>query len=443
MVNEVLNSLFIIFILILISAFFSVSEISLAASRKTKLKMISDSGDTRADLVIKFQEKPGKFFTVVQIGLNAVAILGGIVGEDSFARKLDLFFQRFFSESVAGNLGSISSFILVTSAFVLFADLTPKRMGMIAPELISIRIIKPMRFCITIFSPIVWFFDALANLFFKIFKIPTTRNDDVTSEDIYALVEAGVMAGVLNKEEHKFIENVFDLDQRTVPSAMTPREDVVYFEKSETDEMIRAKIAAHPHSKFIICENDIDHIIGYVDSKDLLNRVLSNQSISLDSGVTITSVLMFPDTITLSEALESFKTSKEDFAVVLNEYAIVMGVITLNDVLTTLMGGLVSQGDEEQIVKRDDHSWLIDGVTPIEDVQWALNINDFPDTDNYETIGGFMMYKLRKIPKRTDVVSFEGYNFEVVDIDNHKIDQLLVTRINKEEIYKDVTMEEV
>ncbi|SET36720.1 hemolysin family protein [Thorsellia anophelis] len=423
-----LESIFIIFLLILISAFFSVSEISLAASRKTKLKMLIDSGDKRAELVIQFQERPGKFFTVVQIGLNAVAILGGIVGESAFSIYFADLFKFFLSESISETLGFLTSFILVTSFFVLFADLTPKRLGMTAPELISIRIIKPMRFCIMIFSPIVWFFDSLATLIFHIFKVPTERNDDVTSEDIYALVEAGVMAGVLKKEEHQFIENVFDLDQRTVPSAMTPRENVVYFEKSESDDMVKSKIAAHPHSKFLVCDNDIDHIIGYVDSKDLLNRVLSNQSISLDSGMTITNVLMFPDTITLSEALESFKASKEDFAVVLNEYAIVMGIITLNDVLTTLMGGLVSQGDEEQIIERGDNSWLIDGVTPIEEVQRVLGIDEFPDTDNYETIGGFMMYKLRKIPKRTDTVIFDEFKFEVVDIDNHKIDQLLVTK---------------
>lgn len=423
-----LESIFIIFMLILISAFFSVSEISLAASRKTKLKMLIDSGDKRAELVLKFQERPGKFFTVVQIGLNAVAILGGIVGEEAFSQNFAELFQLFLSDSLSATLGFLTSFILVTSFFVLFADLTPKRLGMTAPELISIRIIKPMRFCIMIFSPIVWFFDSLANLIFHIFKVPTERNDDVTSEDIYALVEAGVMAGVLKKEEHQFIENVFDLDQRTVPSAMTPRENVVFFEKTESDDMVKSKIAAHPHSKFLVCDNDIDHIVGYVDSKDLLNRVLSDQSISLDSGMTITNVLMFPDTITLSEALESFKASKEDFAVVLNEYAIVMGIITLNDVLTTLMGGLVSQGDEEQIIERGDNSWLIDGVTPIEEVQRVLGIDEFPDTDNYETIGGFMMYKLRKIPKRTDTVIFDEFKFEVVDIDNHKIDQLLVTR---------------
>lgn len=138
-----------------------------------------------------------------------------------------------------------------------------------------------------------------------------------------------------------------------------------------------------------------------------------------------------PDTLTLSEALESFKTAGEDFAVILNEYALVVGIITLNDVMTTLMGDLVGQGLEEQIVARDENSWLIEGGTPIDDVMRALHIDEFPQSGNYETIGGFMMFMLRKIPKRTDFVRYAGYKFEVVDTDSYKIDQLLVTRVEE------------
>ena len=211
---------------------------------------------------------------------------------------------------------------------------------------------------------------------------------------------------------------------------MTPREDVVYFDREETEEDIKHKIATQPHSKFLVCEGDIDHIIGYVDSKELLNRVINGQSLNLKEGVHIRKALIIPDTLTLSDMLESFKTSGEDFAIILNEYAMVMGVITLNDVMTTLMGDLIGPGQEEQIVSRDEHSWLVEGGTPIDDVMRALDIDDFPDSSNYETIAGFMMFRLRKIPKRTDYVKFAGYKFEVVDIDNYKIDQLLVTKID-------------
>jgi len=286
-----------------------------------------------------------------------------------------------------------------------------------------------MRFCLFVCRPLVWFFNGLANVIFRLFKLPTVRNDDITSDDIYAVVEAGALAGVLRKQEHELIENVFELESRTVPSSMTSRESVIYFDLRESEDSIKNKISTHPHSKFLVCDGQIDQVVGYVDSKDLLNRVLGNQSLMLSSGVQIRSALIVPDTLTLSEALESFKAAGEDFAVILNEYALVVGIITLNDVMTTLMGDLVGQGMEEQIVARDENSWLIEGGTPIEDVMRVLHIEDFPQSGNYETIGGFMMFMLRKIPKRTDFVKFAGFKFEVVDIDSYKIDQLLVTRI--------------
>lgn len=426
-----LDSLLVILLLIVISAFFSLSEISLAAARKIKLKLLADEGNINAQRVLKMQETPGMFFTVVQIGLNAVAILGGIVGDAAFSPAFNSLFSRFVAPELAEQLSFICSFTIVTSLFILFADLTPKRVGMIAPEAVALRIINPMRFCLMILRPLVFLFNGLANVFFRIFKLPMVRKDDITSDDIYAVVEAGALAGVLRKQEHELIENVFELESRTVPSSMTSRENIVWFDLNEEENSLKTKIAEHPHSKFLVCSGDIDHIVGYVDSKELLLRVLGNQSMTLNSGLQIRSALIVPDTLTLSEALESFKTAGDDFAVIMNEYALVVGIITLNDVMTTLMGDLVGQGMEEQIVARDENSWLVEGGTPIDDVMRVLHIDDFPQSGNYETIGGFMMFMLRKIPKRTDFVKFAGFKFEVVDIDSYRIDQLLVTRIDE------------
>ncbi|PTA95343.1 hypothetical protein C9415_11830 [Kluyvera sp. Nf5] len=425
-----LNSILVILCLIVVSAFFSLSEISLAASRKIKLKLLADDGNVNAQRILKMQENPGTFFTVVQIGLNAVAILGGIVGDAAFSPAFYSILVTVVSPELADRLSFIISFSLVTGMFILFADLTPKRIGMIAPEVVALRIINPMRFCLFLFRPLVWFFNGMANFIFRIFKLPMVRKDDITSDDVYAIFEAGALAGVLRKQEHELIENVFELESRTVPSSMTSRENVVWFDLHEDEQSLKRKVAENPHSKFLVCNEDIDHIVGYVDSKDLLIRVLANQSLVLSSGVQIRNTLIVPDTLTLSEALESFKTAGEDFAVIMNEYALVVGIITLNDVMTTLMGDLVGQGLEEQIVARDENSWLIDGGTPIDDVMRVLDIDEFPQSGNYETIGGFMMFMLRKIPKRTDSVKYSGYKFEVVDIDNYRIDQLLVTRID-------------
>ncbi|MGL4861222.1 MAG: hemolysin family protein [Enterobacteriaceae bacterium] len=424
-----LSSIALIFLLIAISAFFSVSEISLAASRKIKLKQLADEGDLRAHHVLRLQEHPGQFFTVVQIGLNAVAILGGIVGDAIFSPAFEQVLLTFFSAESAQKLSFILSFTLVTSLFILLADLMPKRLGMVAPETLAVRIIYPMRISIFILRPFIWFFNGCANMVFRLFNVPLQRKDDITSDDICAMAEAGASAGFLRKQEHELIENVFDLESRTVPSSMTMRENMIYFDMAESEESIKQKIAEHSHSKYLVCDGTVDKVVGYVGSKDLLNRVLNNQSLVLSNGAHILPALMIPDSLTLSEVLECFKNSGEDFAVILNEYALVVGIITLKDVMNTLMGDLVGQGQEEQIICRDDDSWLMEGATPIDDIMRVLDIDEFPQSEYYETIGGFMMTMLRKIPKRTDSITFAGYKFEVVDIDNNKIDQLLVTRL--------------
>ncbi|MDO4222919.1 MAG: hemolysin family protein, partial [Acinetobacter sp.] len=221
----------------------------------------------------------------------------------------------------------------------------------------------------------------------------------------------------------------FELEERTVPSSMTTRENVIYFTLNEAEDSIRQKLAEYPYSKFLVCNDNIDQVVGYIDAKDILVRILNNQSFNQLHESTIRNVLTIPDTLTLSELLDRFQSSKEKFAVVINEYALVVGVITLSDIMLTVMGDWGSLVEEDkQIIQRDTHSWLIDGSTPIEDVKHALDIEDFPDWENYETIAGFMMYKLRKIPRPADYVEFADYKFEVVDVDHFKIDQLLVTK---------------
>lgn len=422
------NNLLIIALLIACSAFFSVSEISLAAARKIRLRQMADDGNVNASRVLRLQEQPGHFFTVVQIGLNAVAILGGILGEAAFTPTFAALFRLVTDAPWVGAVSFACSFMLVTSLFILIADLMPKRLAMNFPEAIAVRVVRPMLFCVRLLLPLVWFFNGLANAVFRLFGVPLSRKDEITSDDIFAVVDAGAEAGVLHKSEHQVIENVFELESRTVPSAMTQRESIVFFSLDEPADSIKAKISEQPHSKFLVCDHSIDSVIGYADSKDILRRVLSGERLSLKEQGMIKTVLMVPDTLSLSEVLERFKTTREDFAVILNEYALVVGIITLNDVMSTVMGDLIGQNVEEQIVKRDEHSWLVDGMTPVEDVLRALELDSLPDDDSYETVAGFMMYMLRKIPRRTDCVVWEGYKFEVVDIDNHKIDQILVTR---------------
>ena len=424
------QNILIIAVLIAGAGFLSLTEIALAGARKVKLKILAESGDERAQKVLDLQQNSADFFAASQIGLNAVAILGGILGEGAFRPYFLEFVSRFYVGNWTETISFVLSFTLVTSLFILFADLMPKRMAMIAPEKIAVSVINPIQIFIVVCKPLAWFINAVANLLFRLFKVNTTREDNITFDDISAVMDAGAQAGVLQKQDHHFIENVFELEERNVPSSMTPRENVVFFTLKEPEESIRQKLAEYPYSKFLVCNETIDQVIGYVDAKDILVRILNNQKINQLHESTIRTVLTIPDSLTLSELLDRFRSSKEKFAVVFNEYALVVGVITLSDIMITVMGDWVTPMDEElQIIKRDNNSWLIDGSTPIEDMKHALAIDEMPDEENYETLAGFMMYQLRKIPKPADTVIFGGYKFEVVDVDHFKIDQLLVTRL--------------
>ncbi|WP_066805242.1 hemolysin family protein [Moraxella oblonga] len=426
---DLLQNLFLILVLILVSSFFSISEISLAGARKLKLKLISEGGDKRADKIMHLQEHSADFFATSQIGLNAVAILGGSVGEGSLRPYFTQWIGYIYHGQYLDNIAFFTSFVVVTLLFILYADLIPKRLAMINPEKMALLVINPVLVVIKVVQPLVWIINGIANLTFRIFKINTVREESITFDDVSAIVDAGAEAGVVLQQEQHFIENVFELEERTVPSSMTVREDVVYFTLDESEESIRQKIAEYPYSKFLVCGENIDNVIGYVDTKDILVRILNHQSILNIHESTIRNVLIIPDTLTLSELLDKFRANKEDLAVVINEYALVVGIITLSDIMMTVMGDWVAPIEEEQqIIQRDEHSWLIEGSTPIDDVRHALEC-EFTDWDHYETLAGFIMYRLRKIPRPADFVIHEGLKFEVVDIDHFKIDQVLVTRM--------------
>lgn len=420
------ESILLILCLIIISAIISSGEISLAGARKLKLQTLANEGDKRAERVLALQEKPGQFITVVQIGLNMVAILGGMVGEGSLTPYVHQFLSQYSQAEWLESASSWLSFAIVTISFIIFADLMPKRLAMANPENVAMKMVGIMSFSILIFKPLVIIFDTVANGLFRLLRISTVRQDTMTSDDIIAVVDAGAEAGVLKNQEHYLIENIFDMQQRTVTSTMTIREYIVSLDKSFNRQQIIETLKENSHSKLIITDGSLDKILGYVESHTLLTLYLQEENVKLTDNRVLRKALFIPDTLSLFEVLELFKSSGEDFAVIINEYALVVGIVTLNDVMSIVMGELVSS-EEEQIVRRDEDSWLVDGSTPLEDVMRALDIEAFPNQENYETISGFMMYMLRKVPKKTDFVLFDKYKFEIIDTENFKIDQLMVS----------------
>jgi CBS domain containing-hemolysin-like protein len=322
--------------------------------------------------VLRVQEHPGPYFTVVQIGLNAVAILGGIVGEGAWSPYFVQFFLLWLSPAAAQTAAFIASFLATISLFLVFADLFPKRLGMTNPEQLAMRMVGPMQALTTLLKPVVWLFSKSTDGLFRLLGLPAQRDEKVTSADILALTEAGAQAGVLARREQQVIANVFELDTRTVSSAMTPRERIAWFRRDDPDAVVRARIAAEPFSTYPVCDGDIDHVRGLCGRQGPVPARAEQPADPADRRGLLHKALIVPDRLTLAEVLEQFRQAHEDFAVIVNEYSLVVGVVTLNDVMSTVMGELVSPPDEEQIVQRDENSWLIDGVTPITDVLRAL-----------------------------------------------------------------------
>ncbi|MCV2361170.1 hemolysin family protein [Paucibacter sp. TC2R-5] len=427
------TSLLLIAALIAASAFFSIAELALAASRRLKLQQLADEGDARAKRVLAVQEQPGHYFTVVQIGVNTVAILGGFVGEGALTPHFEAALGLLMSPERAHSVGFGLSFVFIISLFIVLADLVPKRLSMNEPERMALAVIGPMQALVTLLKPLAWAFSSMTEGFIRLMGRPAQRDNSITHLDILALAEAGNLAGVVADAEQQMIENVFELDTRRVESAMTSRERVVFFALDDDDQLIRNRIAEAPHSTYLVCDGEIDSIVGYVDATDLFQRVLRGETINLratQAAGLLKKVLIVPDRLTLSEVLMQFREKLEDFAVIVNEYSLVVGVITLNDVMSTVMGNLVASYDEEQqIVRREDGSFLADGITPIPDVQRALELETWPHAGQYDTLAGFLMVMLRRIPKRTDQVVWEGWRFEVVDVDSHRVDQVMIARV--------------
>ena len=425
-----MSDLLIIMILILISALFAMSEIAIAASRKIKLRVMVDEGNKKAQAVLSLQEQPGAFFAMIQIALNAIAILGGIVGEQALSPYIEQILGMIYQGPLLSQISFLISFLSITSLFILFADLLPKRLAMIMPEAVAVNVVSIMRWVTFALTPFVVFFNGITNLVLRAFKVPAEREDIVTTEDIVAMMDAGAEYGSLQQQEYELIGNVFDLEARFLSSVMTPRDQIVFFDVKADAKEVATKIIEHPHNHFLVCDGSLDKLIGSVESKDILRKVLKGQTAEIDNELISQDIFYLPETLSLSEALNTFKKAAEPFAVVVNEYALMVGIVTVKDLMKGFMGDLISHQGEELIIQRDNSSWLVDGLTPVVELAKVLEIEEFPEQSHYETVAGFLIYTMKRLPKRAEFINYAGYKFEVVDVEGVKVEQLLVTRIS-------------
>lgn len=419
----------IIFLLILLNGLFSMAEIALVSSRKTKLEIASKNGDKRATAALTLANSPGKFLSTVQIGITLISILTGIYSGDTFKKVLIPFFQQFEQMApYAETMAVVLITIILTFFTLIFGELLPKRIGMAKAEEIAMYAVKPMNTVSFITSPFIWLLSRTSDLLFKI--IGLKENDSsVTEEEIKTLMQEGATGGTIEEIEHEIVQNVFHLGDRKITSLMTNINEVTFLDLDDEPDENKAKIIDKKHSIYPVCKDGINDIKGLLYIKDLLGKDLNKEVKSLQKN--LRTPLYIPENNHAYQVLEKFQETKIHFGVIVDEYGNVVGLVTMNDILDALVGDIsVNEEFEFEITKREDGSYLIDASLPFDDFlnEFDIDISNRKDYTGFDTMGGFALDILQEIPSTGDKFDWNDFDFEIIDMDKNRIDKMLVTR---------------
>ncbi|MGB3005103.1 MAG: hemolysin family protein [Chitinophagaceae bacterium] len=418
--------IFILLLLILINALFVISEIALVSVRKSRLENQSEKGDERAKKALELANNPEKFLSAAQIGITLIAILTGVYSGERFARYLQPGFEKIeILKPYADTISTTIIVVLVTFLSIIFGELIPKRIGLLKADKIAKAVAGPMNAFALLTHPFVWLLNKTSNLFFSIFNIKRSKDDAVTEEEIKTLIGEGTEAGTIDEAEQDIIERVFHLGDRNITSLMTHRSDIVWFNLDDNEDKIKEKILKEPHTVYPICDGEIDNIKGVVSIKDLY--ISPDNTLFKDIMQT---ALFVPENNSAYQILETFKQSRLHCCFIVDEYGSVLGIITLNDILEAIVGD-IPQPDvpDYEIISRDDGTFLIDGQIPFYDFLTRFEKAEWMNEGehDFDTLAGFILHDLEKIPKTGDKLEWKGFKIEVIDMDGHRIDKVLVT----------------
>ena len=419
---EIIVLLFLIFC----NGLFVMAEIALVSARKSRLEHLADKGDERAKAALELTENPELFLSTAQIGITLIAILTGLYSGEKFSANLKPYLEKIsFLKHYAGSISTAVIVIIVTFLSIIFGELIPKRIGLLLAEKIARIVARPMKFLSRLGYPIVALLNYTSNLFFVVFPVKASKESNVTEEEIKAIINEGTEQGTIQEEEQEIIERVFHLGDRNITSLMTHRSDIVWFDLNENEEMIKEKILREPHSVYPVCDGQIDNVKGMVSLKDLY--IADDRTLFKDIMIP---PLYVPENNTAYQVLEKFKQSKLHSCCIVDEYGSLLGIITLNDILEAIIGD-IPQPDlpDYEIVKRDDGSFLVDAQIPFYDFLSHFHKTEWMNEGEHEfdTLAGFILHELERIPKTGDRLSWRSFGFEIVDMDNQRIDKVLVT----------------
>ncbi|HEX2950608.1 MAG TPA: hemolysin family protein [Armatimonadota bacterium] len=418
----------IILLLLLINGFFALAEISIVSSRKSRLQRMANEGDRHAKIALDLANAPTTFLSSVQLGITLVGILAGAFGGATLSADLARVVRHIPGLArYAPTISFVAIVLIITYLTIIIGELAPKRIALINPERYARLVARPMSIISTIVSPLVAFLGASSDLLIKIFRIPAKAEPPVSDEEIRMLFEEGISAGVFERTEKDIVDRLFRLSDRRVNSIMTTRPDIVWLEVGEPQDEIVQTITTHDFTAYPVYEEDIDNIIGVVFAKDIVGRLLRNEMITLAEMVR--KPLIFHESFHALRAIESLKQSGTHIAIVIDEYGTAQGILTLTDIFESLVGEIPSF-EEPDIVRRDDGSLLIDGFLAIDELKSALQVPSLPyeEQGNYQTLAGFIMTYLGRVPKVGDHFTWNHFCFEVVDMDANRIDRVLITK---------------
>lgn len=427
----------IIFILILILAngVLALAEIAIISARKARLLQRSEDGDQKSQIALDLSNDPADFLSTVQIGITLIGVLAGAFGGATIAEQISNWLSQIpILASYSGVIGVVTVVILITYFTLVLGELVPKRLALSNPERVAVSVAAPMQRLSRLASPLVALLSASSDLALRLLGVRPSMEPPVTEEEIKVMIDLGTAAGVFAEVEQDMVEAVFRLGDRRVGTIMTPRTEIIWLDLNGSIEEIQMKLLGSSYSRFPVAKGSLDQVAGLVLAKDILAGCMMGKPLNIES--VLQQPQFIPETMPALKVLELFRESRVHIALVIDEFGGLQGLVTLFDILESIVGDIPDVGEavEPEVVQRDDGSWLVDGRLPVDEFKALFNLNDLPDEERgyYQTIGGFVMSQLGRVPESSDYFDWSMLRFEVVDMDGMRVDKILITTIDIE-----------
>jgi putative hemolysin len=422
--------LLILLFLILINGFLSMSEIALVSARKSRLQILAKTGDMKAKRALELSDRPERFLSAIQIGITLVGIFLGVYSGENITEDLTAIIAMIsVLKPFSHTLALIVVVLLVTFFSVVLGELVPKQIGLVIPEKIARFVAWPIHVFSIITRPFIWLLGISSRLVISLLGIKPANDGKITEEEIRSIIDEGTRHGEVQELEREIVDRVFILGDTSIKSLMTYKSDIAWIDISASREQIREAVSANLHNIYPVADKSLEEIAGTISLKELFTN-LDKPGFNLKECLREPQYL--PENTSAYEAIHQFRASKVFYALVIDEYGSVEGIITVNDILESLVGEVSPAEEEYQVVLRDDGTWLIDGQYPFHEFLNYFDMQELYEENRFNTLAGLILDKLGYIPRAGDKTSWMGFEFEIVDMDRARIDKVMVSRNNME-----------